>query len=99
MAINLIITTPNGKFIDNKKVDIINLKTIDGDIGVLGNMSPLVTALKIGNMNFKVNNQTNWIHLHRGLAIINATECKIITERLYLVNENGTKIPTPDKLD
>lgn len=99
MAINLIITTPNGKFIDNKQVDIINLKTIDGDIGVLENMSPLVTALKIGNMNFKTNNQTQWIHLHRGLAIINAAECKIITERLYLVDENGTKLPTPDKFN
>lgn len=92
MSIKLIINTPDGKFVDSKEVDIINLKTTDGDVGILGSMSPMVSALKIGDMNYKIDGVTTYIHLHRGLAIVNKDECKIITERLYLVDEKGNKI-------
>ncbi|PPE04892.1 F0F1 ATP synthase subunit epsilon [Entomoplasma ellychniae] len=92
MLIKLIVNTPNGKFIDNEEVEIINLKTTDGEIGVLANMEPMISALKIGNMNYKKNGKIRYIHLHRGLAIIQKDECKIITERLYEVNEKGDRI-------
>ncbi|KNG79303.1 F0F1 ATP synthase subunit epsilon [Mycoplasma sp. HU2014] len=99
MSIKLKIITPNGIFIDGKKVDIINVKTIDGDMGILANMPPFVTALKISDLNFKVNSQPTHIHVSGGLMTVSQQECKIITENLYLVDENGIRLETPSKID
>ncbi|MDQ0567975.1 F0F1 ATP synthase subunit epsilon [Mycoplasma yeatsii] len=99
MAIKLKIITPNGIFINGKEVDIINVKTIDGDMGILANMAPFVTALKISDLNFKVNNQSTYVHVSGGLMTVSQTECKIITENLYLVDENGSRLETPIKID
>ena len=99
MGIKLKIVTPNGIFIDDKDVDIINVKTIDGDMGILKNMAPFVTALKISNLNFKEKGQITYVHVYRGLMVVTHEQCKIITERLYLVDAQGNRIDTPLKLD
>ncbi|AUF83858.1 hypothetical protein CXP39_03645 [Mesoplasma syrphidae] len=98
MGIKLKIVTPNGTFINDKEVDIVNVQTIDGDMGILVNIVPLVSALKIGTMSFRIKDKVTHIHVHRGLVVVDGKQCKIITERLYLVDEKGQKIETPDKL-
>lgn len=98
MALKLKIITPDGLFVDNKEVDIVNIQSIDGDMGILENMIPLVTALKIGVLSFKVHEQTTYIHVHRGIAKMDGKICTIITERLYLVNANKVQITTPKNI-
>jgi F-type H+-transporting ATPase subunit epsilon len=98
MGIKLKIVTSNGTFINDKEVDIVNVQTIDGDIGILVNIIPLVSALKIGTMSFRIKDKITYVHLHRGLVVVDGKQCKIITERLYLVDQQGKKIETPEKL-
>ncbi|WP_434335879.1 F0F1 ATP synthase subunit epsilon [Mycoplasma capricolum subsp. capricolum] len=98
MGIKLKILTPNGAFVEDKEVDIINLKTIDGNIGVLENMAPFVTALRNDTLSFKEKNKYTYIHLDQGLVFINSKECKIITEKLYLVDKQDKELATPLKL-
>jgi len=99
MGIKLRVVTPDGIFINDKEVDIVNVQTIDGDMGIMKNMTPIVSALKIGTMSFRINNNVTYVHLHRGILKVSPQECRIITERLYLVNQSGQKIDTPNKLN
>lgn len=99
MGIKLKVVTPDGIFINDKDVDIINVQTIDGDMGIMKGMVPIVSALRIGTMSFRINNSVTYVHLHRGILKVAPDECKIITQRLYLVNESGQKLSTPTKLD
>jgi len=98
--VKLRIVTPEGTFIEDKKCEIVNVQTIDGDMGILGQMSPFVSALTIGILTFKAVGETDLVrvHVHRGILEVTSESCKIITERLYLVNEFGEKISTPTKL-
>ncbi|WP_026389382.1 FoF1 ATP synthase subunit delta/epsilon [[Acholeplasma] multilocale] len=98
MGIKLKVVTPDGIFIEDKEVDIVNIQSVDGDMGILQNMIPLVTALKIGTTTFRVGDKVTRVHMHRGLVTVDGKQCKIITERLYLVDEQGRKIDTPQKL-
>lgn len=99
MGIKLKVVTPEGTFINDKEVDIVNVQTIDGDMGILKNMIPLVSALKIGTMSFKNGEKRTYVHVHRGIVTVDGQQCKIITERLYLVDEKGEKLPTPKTID
>lgn len=99
MGIKLRVVTPDGIFINDKEVDIVNVQAIDGDMGIMKNMTPVVSALKIGTMSFRINSSVTYVHLHRGILKVSPQECKIITERLYLVDQNGQKIATPNQLD
>jgi F-type H+-transporting ATPase subunit epsilon len=98
--IKLRIVTPEGIFIDNKKCEFITVQAIDGDLGIRSQMAPFVSALKIGTLSFKEEDKDElvYVHLHRGILEVNSEVCKIITERLYLVNEQGSKISTPKKI-
>ncbi|WP_027063557.1 FoF1 ATP synthase subunit delta/epsilon [Mesoplasma seiffertii] len=98
MGIKLKVVTPSGTFINDKEVDIVNVQTIDGDMGILVNIVPLVSALKIGTMSFRIKDKVTYVHVHRGLVVVDGKQCKIITERLYLIDEKGKKLETPDKL-
>ncbi|AEM68485.1 hypothetical protein [Mycoplasma putrefaciens] len=99
MSIKLKIVTPNGIFIDSKEVEIINVKTIDGDMGILKNMAPFTTALKISQLNFRTNTKTTYLHINGGIMEVTQQECKIITEGLNLVDQHGNILSTPDKFE
>lgn len=99
MSIKLKVVTPDGIFIDDREVDIVNLQTIDGDMGIMGNMVPIISALTIGTLSFRDQKGSDLVrvHVHRGILEVTPQQCKIITERLYLVDENLVKQPTPAK--
>ncbi|AVP49496.1 FoF1 ATP synthase subunit delta/epsilon [Williamsoniiplasma luminosum] len=99
MGIKLKIVTPDGIFINDKEVDIVNVQTIDGDMGIMQNIIPIVSALKIGILSFKVKGVPTYIHVHRGIIKTDGIQCKIITERLYLVDAQKNRIDTPDHFD
>lgn len=98
MSIKLKIVTPNGIFINDKDVDIVNVQTIDGDMGIMGSMIPIVSALKIGTLSYREKDKITKIHVHRGIVKVDGVQCKIITERLYLIDDSGNKLPTPEKI-
>lgn len=99
MKTKLKIITPDGIFINNKEVDQVYIQTTDGDMAILANHSPIVATLKIGTLTFKDNSENIPIHVHRGIVKVSKDEVKVLTERLYLIDEQGNKIDTPLKYE
>ncbi|WP_434324102.1 hypothetical protein V2P53_03355 [Mycoplasma capricolum subsp. capricolum] len=60
----------------------------------------LIICLSIlfDTLSFKEKNKYTYIHLDQGLVFINSKECKIITEKLYLVDKQDKELATPLKL-
>ncbi|AKX33719.1 F0F1 ATP synthase subunit epsilon [Spiroplasma litorale] len=86
------IVTPEETFLDDIEVDSLTIVTTAGKITVYANHAPIVSTLVIGNMKYTVNNITKHIHLHRGIIKISNNQVKIITQRLYEVDEKGQRI-------
>lgn len=99
MKLKVKIITPSGVFVDNKEVDAVTLQTSDGEITVLAMHMPVVSTLRIGTVTLIDEGRKTYIHVHRGLVRIGGMELKIITERLYLIDEHGNKIDTPSQLE
>lgn len=98
MAIKLKIITPETLFIDDKEVDQVYLQTTDGDMTVLKNHAPLVSTLKIGTVWYSIGNEKTFVHVHRGIVKISQEQVKILTDSLYLIDEQGNKIDTPKSI-
>ncbi|WP_338972420.1 F0F1 ATP synthase subunit epsilon [Spiroplasma endosymbiont of Panorpa germanica] len=92
MKTKLKIITPEGIFINDILVDIVNVQTTDGEMGFLVNHSPVVATLKIGTLSYRQDNKKVYVHVHRGIVKVDKQQVKVITERVYLVDQNGTRI-------
>ncbi|ASP27826.1 F0F1 ATP synthase subunit epsilon [Spiroplasma corruscae] len=90
--LKLKIITPEETFLDDVEVESITIVTTAGSITVYANHAPIVSTLVIGNMKYVNNNETKHIHLHRGILKISHNQVKIITQRLYEVDEKGQRI-------
>lgn len=98
MLIKLKIITPSGIFIDDKEVNSVGIQTVDGDMTILANHSPIVSTLKIGTVTIIDNGQKIFVHVHRGIVKVSGERIKILTEKVYLVDENKNKIETPTNI-
>ncbi|AGR41761.1 F0F1 ATP synthase subunit epsilon [Spiroplasma diminutum] len=86
------IITPDEIYIDDLEVEYVNVRTADGQITVYANHSPVVSTLLIGDMKYEINGVIKYIHLHRGIIQVSKDQVKILTQRLYEVNEKGQRI-------
>ncbi|QHX36308.1 F0F1 ATP synthase subunit epsilon [Spiroplasma sp. BIUS-1] len=86
------IITPDGVYIDDLKVESVSVRTADGQITIYANHSPIVSTLLIGDMKYEVNGSTKYIHLHRGILQVSREQVKILTQRLYEVDERGQRL-------
>ncbi|AKU79298.1 F0F1 ATP synthase subunit epsilon [Spiroplasma turonicum] len=91
-TLKLKIVTPEETYLDDIDVESITILTTAGKITVYSNHAPIVSTLVIGNMKYTINNVTKYIHLHRGILKISHNQVKIITQRLYEVDENGQRL-------
>ncbi|KAJ3616561.1 hypothetical protein Zmor_011830 [Zophobas morio] len=98
MKLKVRIITPNGLFVDDKEYDSAYIQTTDGDMTILPMHAPIVSTLKIGTVTLADGSNKEHIHVHRGLVKIDANGIKIITERLYLVDDSGIRKETPAHL-
>ncbi|AHI53467.1 F0F1 ATP synthase subunit epsilon [Spiroplasma sabaudiense Ar-1343] len=92
MTTKLKIITPEGIYLNDILVDIVNVQTTDGDLGILANHIPLVATLRIGTLNYRQDNKVKYVHVHRGILKVSKGQVRIITERLYPVDSKGIKI-------
>ena len=84
--INLTITTPRGvKFVE--KADMIIMRCIDGDLGVLPGHAPVTTALGDGILRIHNNGSTKKLAVFGGIAEIDNTEVKIFSTIAQLPEE------------
>ncbi|AGR40755.1 F0F1 ATP synthase subunit epsilon [Spiroplasma taiwanense] len=90
--IKLKIITPEGIYIDDLDVDYVSVRTTAGQIAIYANHTPIVSTLIIGDMKYEREKDKKYIHLHRGIIQVSKKQVKILTQRLYEVDERGKKI-------
>lgn len=86
------IITPEGIYINDLEVEYVSVKTADGQITIYSNHAPIVSTLLIGDMKYEIKGVIKYIHLHRGILQVSNNEVKILTQRLYEVDEKGQRL-------
>jgi F-type H+-transporting ATPase subunit epsilon len=79
--LNLTVVTRERKIID-VEVDEVELPAFDGEIGVLPGHTPLLTALKIGQMRYRVAGRVERMVLSWGFA-------EVLPDRVIVMAERG----------
>ena len=77
MTLNLCVLTPNRIILDSEVKEII-LSTNSGQIGVLPNHTPIATAVDIGLLKIRLNDQWLTVALMSGFARIGNNEITIL---------------------
>nr|YP_009627654.1 ATP synthase CF1 epsilon chain [Allium herderianum]YP_009627740.1 ATP synthase CF1 epsilon chain [Allium maowenense]QBO26384.1 ATP synthase CF1 epsilon chain [Allium herderianum]QBO26470.1 ATP synthase CF1 epsilon chain [Allium maowenense] len=77
MTLNLCVLTPNRIILDSEVKEII-LSTNSGQIGVLPNHAPIATAVDIGLLRIRLNDQWVTVALMGGFARISNNEITIL---------------------
>nr|YP_010573590.1 ATP synthase CF1 epsilon subunit [Allium pallasii]QGY74586.1 ATP synthase CF1 epsilon subunit [Allium pallasii]UZH92753.1 ATP synthase CF1 epsilon subunit [Allium pallasii]UZH92838.1 ATP synthase CF1 epsilon subunit [Allium pallasii] len=86
MTLNLCVLTPN-RIILNSEVKEIILSTNSGQIGVLPNHAPIATAVDIGLLRIRLNDQWLTIALMGGFARISNNEITILGNDAEMSND------------
>ena len=86
MTFRLKITSPYGIFYDGD-VKTINVKTVDGYIGVLKNHIPLVSPLEISVMMIRTNEGERYVTLAGGMIYVKKKETLIVTPAVEYVED------------
>nr|QWW92709.1 ATP synthase CF1 epsilon subunit [Tayloria sp. 49123] len=86
MTLNLRVMAPN-RIVWNSEVQEIILSTNSGQIGILPNHAPLLTALDIGIIKIRVNEKWSTMALMGGFAIINNNQMTILVNEAEKANE------------
>ena len=86
MAFRLKITSPYGTFYD-QDVQTINVKTVDGYIGVLENHIPLVSPLEISIMMIRTSEGERHVTLTGGIIYVKKKETVIVTPSVEFVED------------
>jgi len=76
-SFNFRIITPYGEFF-NGLVDIVNIRTKEGRIGILKNHIPLVAPVEISVLYFKVNGEEKKCAISDGILYVGEKETKVI---------------------
>nr|YP_010015702.1 ATP synthase CF1 epsilon subunit [Rhipsalis baccifera]QOI72686.1 ATP synthase CF1 epsilon subunit [Rhipsalis baccifera] len=87
MTLNLCVLTPN-RIVYNSEVEEIILPTNSGQIGVLPNHAPIATALDIGILRIRLNDQWLTMVLMGGFARIGNNEITVLVNEA----ESGSDI-------
>jgi F-type H+-transporting ATPase subunit epsilon len=84
--LNLTVVTRERKIID-VEVDEVELPAFDGEIGVLPGHTPLLTALKIGQMRYRVAGRVERMVLSWGFAEVLPDRVIVMAESARLAEE------------
>lgn len=76
---HLQIITPNRTFLD-EEIEMVVLRTIEGDLGILKNHIPLVTPLSIGKVKIISNGQTREAAISAGFVHVDREKTVVITD-------------------
>ncbi len=87
--IQLEIVTPTGAVV-SEAVDIVTAPGTDGDFGVLAGHAPLLSTIKIGNLEYKNDNQTQTIMVNGGFCEVSNNKITFLVESA----ERGEDIDT-----
>ncbi|PRO65885.1 F0F1 ATP synthase subunit epsilon [Alkalicoccus urumqiensis] len=80
------VVTPDGSVFDGQ-VEMVSVRTIDGELGILPNHLPLVTPLSIGAVRLKESGNVRLIALSGGFMEVRSDEVNILAESAELPSE------------
>lgn len=80
------IVTPERKIFE-KDVDMVVVKGVAGELGILPNHIPLVTPLKIAPVKAKIGNEEHFIAVHGGFMEVRKDKVTILAEIAELPEE------------
>ncbi|AHB35902.1 FoF1 ATP synthase subunit delta/epsilon [Spiroplasma apis] len=86
------VITPDGIFLNDIEVNYVGVQTSAGDMTIYSRHIPIVSTLIIGVLKYEHENIKKYIHVHRGILQVSKEQVKILTQRLYEVDENGKRI-------
>ncbi len=73
------IITPE-KVVVSKEVDIVTAPGVEGVFGVMANHSPMLAALKIGPLVYKVDGKEEWLAISGGFCEISNNKATFLVE-------------------
>lgn len=80
------IITPNGIFFEGE-VSIINVKTINGYLGILADHMPLVSTIEISKMSFRQNDVLTEMKIGGGILQVQPKYVKILTDHISYIQK------------
>ncbi|MCE5169255.1 F0F1 ATP synthase subunit epsilon [Paenibacillus profundus] len=80
------IVTPERKVFE-QQVDMISVKGVEGELGILANHIPLVTPLQIGPMKIKEGGREHWIAVHGGFVEVRKDKVVVLAESAELPDD------------
>lgn len=86
MAFKFRIITPYGEFF-NGEVDIVNVKTKDGVVGILKNHIPLVSPVEISCLTFRVNGEERKCVVSDGILYVEENQTRIIVNSCEYIED------------
>ncbi len=84
--INLKIITPKGVYFD-KEVEIVTVRTINGDLGLLYGHIPMVSSIVPSTMSYRIEGVKKILHISGGILQAEKTFVKIITDKIETEEE------------
>ncbi|RJX30005.1 MAG: F0F1 ATP synthase subunit epsilon [Desulfarculus sp.] len=80
------VVTPD-KLLLSKEVDVVVAASVDGEFGVLAGHVPFLASLAIGEMRYRVGNQTDYAAISGGFAEVTGEKVTILAEAAELARE------------
>lgn len=81
MTFPLVIVTPKKKYFEGP-VDLLNLVTAKGQIGILARHQPLVTIVTIGPIHIKVGSKTSYFAVSNGVLSVQKDRTVLLVDAI-----------------
>ena len=73
------IVTPERK-VFAQEVDMVSVKGVEGELGIMAGHIPLVTPLQIAPMKIKTKGQEHWLAIHGGFIEVRSDKVVVLAE-------------------
>lgn len=73
------IVTPD-RVVVSEEVDIVTAPGVEGEFGVLANHAPMIAALKIGPLHYRVGDKEEWVAISGGFCEVSKNKITFLVE-------------------
>jgi len=73
------IVTPD-RVVVSEEVDIVTAPGVEGEFGVLANHAPMISAIKIGPLHYRVGDKEEWVAISGGFCEVSRNKITFLVE-------------------
>jgi len=73
------IVTPD-RVVVSEEVDIVTAPGVEGEFGVLANHAPMIAAIKIGPLHYRVGDKEEWVAISGGFCEVSRNKITFLVE-------------------